>query len=203
MRRLSRVPLNGKQGNCGHTVAIFTFRPSGQNAKICLLGSLPKPGFGPTWPEESASLCSLFSHPLTFLLLLPARLRIAQQIINVRLYRRDLPHFLPCLPVLGIEPLFLLRQFPAFLLQPVHLWQLRPAQNLLEVGAGRPVELNVALMLRKELPAVFPGLVFLEHRPGPGILDRGRLQFPVGLEGCLGALDQAQKSYILQRRKKK
>ena len=40
---------------------------------------------------------------LTFLLLLPARLRIAQQIINVRLYRRDLPHFLPGLPVLGIE----------------------------------------------------------------------------------------------------
>ena len=65
------------QGNCGHTVAIFTFRPSGQNAKICLLGSLPKPGFGPTWPEESASLRSLFSHPLTLLFLLPARLRIA------------------------------------------------------------------------------------------------------------------------------
>ena len=94
MRRLSRVPLNGKQGNCGHTVAIFTFRPSGQNAKICLLGSLPKPGFGPTWPEMSASLCSLFSHPLTFLLLLPARLRIAQQIINVCLRCRDFPHFI-------------------------------------------------------------------------------------------------------------
>ena len=60
LRRLSQVPLNGKQGNCGHTVAIFTFRPSGQNAKICLLGSLPKPGFGPTWPEMSASRCSLY-----------------------------------------------------------------------------------------------------------------------------------------------
>ena len=48
-------------------------------------------------------------------------------------------------------------------------------------------------MLRKELPAVFPGLVFLEHRPGPGILDRGRLQFLIGLEGCLGTLDLAGK----------
>ena len=115
--------------------------------KSACWGASPNPASGQHGPKCQRRFAPYFHTPLTLLLLLPARLRIAQQIINVRLRRRDLPHFLPGLPVLGIEPLFLLRQLPAFLLQLVHLWQLRPAQNPLEVGAGRPVELNVSLMV--------------------------------------------------------
>ena len=40
-------------------------------------------------------------------------------------------------------------------------------------------------MLCKEFPAVFCRFVFLKDRPCPGILYRGRFQFPVGIRGVL------------------
>ena len=147
----------------------LTFRPCGQNAKICLLGSLPKPGasgqLGPKWWRRFAPYAS---QSLTLLFLLSARLRVAQQIVNVCLDGRDLLHIRLGLTVLGVELLFLLGQLAAFLFECVHLGELAAVQNALEVSAGRPVKLNIRLMLRKKLFAVFTGLVLLKDRPGLG-----------------------------------
>lgn len=46
------------------------------------------------------------------------------------------------------------------------VWELAAVQNTLEVGTGRPVKLNIRLMLRKKLFAVFTDLVLLKDRPG-------------------------------------
>lgn len=167
----------------------LTFRPCGQNAKICLLGSLPKPGAsGQVDPKWYRRFAPYASQTLTLLFLLSSWLRIAQQIVNVCLDSRDLLHIHLGLAVLGVELLFLLGQLAAILFECVHLGEFAAVQNTLEVGAGCPVKLNIRLMLLKKLFAVFTGLVLLKNRPSFGILHRCRLQFHVGMEGCFGAV---------------
>lgn len=165
-------------------------RPCGQSVKICLLGSLPKPGasgqLGPKWQRRFAPYAS---QSLTLLFLLSARLRVAQQIVDVGLDRRDLLHIRLGLAVLGVELLFSLGQLAALLFECVYLGELAAVQNALEVSTGRPVKLNIRLMFRKKFSAVLAGLVLLKDRPGLGILHRCRLQFHVGMEGRFGAFD--------------
>ena len=165
-------------------------RPCGPSVKICLLGSLPKPGAsGQVGPKCQRRFAPYASQSLTLLFLLSARLRVAQQIVNVGLDGRDLLHIRLGFAVLGVELLFLFGQLAAFLFERVRLGELGPAEDGFEVGTGRPVKFNICLMLHKKFFAVFAGLVHLKDRPCLGILHRGRLQFHVGMKGRFGAFD--------------
>lgn len=140
-------------------------------------------------PPQTRRFAPYASQSLTLLFLLSARLRVAQQIVNVGLDGRDLLHIRLGFAVLGVEFLFLFRELAAFLFERVHLGELGPAEDDFEVGTGRPVKFNIRLMLRKKLLTVFASLVLLKDRPGLGILHRCRLQFHVGMEGRFGAFD--------------
>ena len=91
------------------TEAIFTspaLRPVCENL---LVGELPKPGAsGQVGPKCQRRFAPYASQSLTLLLLLSARLRVAQQIVNVGLDGRDLLHIRLSFAVLGVELLFLL-----------------------------------------------------------------------------------------------
>jgi hypothetical protein len=172
------------------TEAIFTspaLRPVCENL---LVGELPKPGAsGQVGPKCQRRFAPYASQSLKLLFLLSARLRVAQQIVNVGLDGRDLLHIRLGFAILGVELLFLFGQLAAFLFERVRLGELGPAEDGFEVGTGRPVKFNICLMLHKKFFAVFAGLVHLKDRPCLGILHRGRLQFHVGMKGRFGAFD--------------
>ena len=132
-------------------------RPCGPSVKICLLGSLPKPGAsGQVGTKCQRRFAPYASQSLTLLFLLSARLRVAKQIVNVGLDGRDLLHIRFGFAVLGVELLFLFRELAAFLFERVHLGELGPAEDGFEVGTGRPVKFNIRLMLRKKKPENLP-----------------------------------------------
>ena len=83
-------------------------QPCGPSVKICLLGSLPKPGAsGQVGPKCQRRFAPYASQSLTLLFLLSARLRVAQQIVNVGLDGRDLLH-------IRLATLLLLRNYSFF-----------------------------------------------------------------------------------------
>ena len=64
---------------------------------------------------------------LSLLGLIFTPVRMAEQVIDIRLDCHGLPHFRLGFAVLGIEGLFLFGEFPALLFQRVHFRELRPA----------------------------------------------------------------------------
>ena len=172
------------------TEAIFTspaLRPVCENL---LVGELPKPGAsGQVGPKCQRRFAPYASQSLKLLFLLSARLRVAQQIVNVGLDGRDLLHIRLGFAVLGVELLFLFGQLAAFLFERVRLGELGPAEDGFEVGTGRPVKFNICLMLHKKFLLYLLALYISKDRPCLGILHRGRLQFHVGMKGRFGAFD--------------
>ena len=100
------VARNGKQGECIDTR--YFCAPRG--LQKCLLGSLPKPGFGTFCPKV---IC-LRHRALSLLFLFALAARNAQQMVNVGLDRHGLPHFLLRRSVISVECLFPRRQLAAF-----------------------------------------------------------------------------------------
>ena len=105
---------NGKQGRCGHTCYFLV--PLA--LRKCLLGSSPNPlDFGTNCPKVPA-LCAYCLRPgLTLRGLIFPPVRVAEQMINVRLDRHGLPHIRLGLAIFRIEGLFLSRQLLAGLFQ--------------------------------------------------------------------------------------
>lgn len=101
---------NGKQGRCGHTCYFLV--PLA--LRKCLLGSSPNPlDFGTNCPKVPA-LCAYCLRPgLTLRGLIFPPVRVAEQMINVRLDRHGLPHIRLGLAIFRIEGLFLSRQLLA------------------------------------------------------------------------------------------
>ena len=64
---------------------------------------------------------------LSLLGLIFTPIRMAEQMVNVRLDRNGLPHLRLGLAVFRIESLFLFRELPALLFQRIHFRELRPA----------------------------------------------------------------------------
>ena len=64
---------------------------------------------------------------LSLLGLIFTPIRMAEQMVNVRLDRHGLPHFRLGLAVFRIEDFFLFGELPALLFQRIHFRELRPA----------------------------------------------------------------------------
>ena len=89
------------------TLAIFVAR----GAAKTLVGEPPQTRhFGTSCPE----VCCLRHRCLSLLFLIFALVRQAEQMIDIRLDRHGLPHFLLGRPVLGIEGFFSRCKFAAF-----------------------------------------------------------------------------------------
>ena len=115
---------NGKQGRCGHTCYFLV--PLA--LRKCLLGSSPNPlDFGTNCPKVPARCACCLRPGLSLLGLIFPPVRVAEQIINVRLDRHSLPHIRLGLSVLSIKGLFLFGELPALLFQRVYLREFCPA----------------------------------------------------------------------------
>ena len=115
---------NGKQFGCGHTPKFLL----AAGPQKCLLGSSPNPlDFGTNCPKVPA-LCAYCLRPgLTLRGLIFPPVRVAEQMINVRLDRHGLPHIRLGLAVFRIKGFFLFGELPALLFQRVHFRELCPA----------------------------------------------------------------------------
>ena len=81
----------------------------------CLLGSSPNPlNFWTLCPEVQAQAPVVCVPELSLLGLIFPPVRMAEQMIDIRLDRHGLPHFLLGRPVLGIEGFFSRCKFAAF-----------------------------------------------------------------------------------------
>ena len=120
----SGLAQNGKQFGCGHTPKFL----QAAGPQKCLLGSSPNPlDFGTNCPKVPARCACCLRPGLTLLGLISPPVRVAEQIINVRLDRHSLPHIRLGLAVLSIKGLFLFGELPALLFQRVHFREFCPA----------------------------------------------------------------------------
>lgn len=150
-----------------------------------MLGSLPKPGsLGQNVPKRLAA-----SPPLSRLFLIVPPVRQSEQMVDVGLDRHGLPHIPLGLPILGIEGLFLIRQFPPLFFQYVHFGELFTAQQFAHRGPGRPVGGKLRLVFGKILFRVPGRLVAVKYGPGLGIVHHGPHQPGDFGEGGLGGLE--------------
>ena len=114
----------GKHGRCAHTCY---FCVAGGPQK-CLLGSSPNPlNFWTKCPEVQAQAPVVCVPELSLLGLIFTPIRMAEQMVNVRLDRHGLPHFRLGLAVFRIKGLSLFGELPALLFQRIHFRELRPA----------------------------------------------------------------------------
>ena len=114
----------GKQFGCDHTPKFL----QAQGPQKCLLGSSPNPlAFGTNCPKVPARCACCLRPGLSLLGLIFPPVRVAEQIINVRLDRHSLPHIRLGLSVLSIKGLFLFGELPALLFQRVYLREFCPA----------------------------------------------------------------------------
>ena len=107
----------------------------------------------------------LSAAPALPLLGLVPLVRVAEQTVDVPLDRHSLPHIRLGLAVLRIEGFFLFRQLPPLLFQRVHLWELRPIQQLIDRRLCRPVVSQLRPMLGQIFFAVPGRLVTVEYGP--------------------------------------
>ena len=106
----SRSTQNGKQGRCGHTCY---FCWAAGSAKM-LVGELPKPaGLRDKVSQSPGAYAYCLRPGLSLRSLIFPPVRVAEQMVNVRLDRHGLPHIRLGLAVLCIKGLFLFRQLPA------------------------------------------------------------------------------------------
>ena len=93
----------GKQFGCDHTPKFL----QAQGPQKCLLGSSPNPlDFGTNCPKVPARCACCLRPGLSLLGLIFPPVRVAEQIINVRLDRHSLPHIRLGLSVLSIRAFF-------------------------------------------------------------------------------------------------
>ena len=90
----------------------------------CLLGSSPNPLDFWTLCPEVPVVCV---PELSLLGLIFPPVRVAEQVIDIRLDRNSLPHIRLGLAVFSIKGFFLFGEFPALLFQRVHFRELRAA----------------------------------------------------------------------------
>ena len=114
---------------------------------------------------QSVQRCLLSAAPALPLLGLVPLVRVAEQTVDVPLDRHSLPHIRLGLAVLRIEGFFLFRQLPPLLFQRVHLWELRPIQQLIDRRLCRPVVSQLRPMLGQIFFAVPGRLVTVEYGP--------------------------------------
>ena len=120
-RATSGVARFGKQFECAHT---RNFCRAEGPVKM-LVGELPNPlNFWTKCPEVQAQAPVVCVPELSLLGLIFPPVRMAEQMVNVRLDRNSLPHIRLGLAVLGIEGLFLFGELPALLFQCVHFREL-------------------------------------------------------------------------------
>ncbi len=120
----SGVAQNGKQFECGHTPKFL----QAAGPQKCLLGSSPNPlDFWTNCPEVQAQAPVVCVPELSLLGLIFPPVRMAEQMVNVRLDRNSLPHIRLGFAVFSIEGLFLFGELPALLFQRVHFRELRAA----------------------------------------------------------------------------
>ena len=106
----SGIARNGKQGRCGHTCPFLV--PLA--LRKCLLGSSPNPqDFGTKCPKVPDAYAYCLRPGLSLRGLIFPPVRVAEQMVNVRLDRHGLPHIRLGLAVLCIKGLFLFRQLLA------------------------------------------------------------------------------------------
>lgn len=110
----SGVPLNGKQGNCGHSCDFL-------RKSACWGQPQTRYHFGPNWLEVVASLCSFYVHTLPLLFLTFLLLGRTQQSVNICFDRQDLLHGRPSRPVLFVGGLFLCGKLLPLGFQFIHL----------------------------------------------------------------------------------